>query len=50
MIENKIANNQELIEQILESANNPGEAMTPAAFEKWLDRPVHRREQSASQQ
>ena len=39
MIENKILNNKKLIEEILEAAENSGEAMTFAAFGKWLDRP-----------
>lgn len=38
MIEHKIGNNIELIEEILESAENSGQPMTLAAFEKWLDR------------
>lgn len=39
-IDNKIANNKELIDEIFDSAENSGEAMTFAAFEKWLDGPV----------
>lgn len=49
MIENKITSNKELVEEILESAGNLGEAMTLAEFEEWLDKPVRRRESSGPQ-